>query len=166
MGLERLKTPARSQAEVREAKRVHMARRRKENPEAARLYARQNHAANRERRNQALREAHGRRLFWSRALRLKGITPQQLAALWRRQRGRCAITGRRLDRSAQVDHVTSRARGGTDDIENLRWTCAVANLLKREMSDEELVALCSEVLGHLGQRIAMVEALQINQAAA
>jgi hypothetical protein len=103
-----------------------------------------------------------RRFFWARAMRLRGLgraSAYDLARLWKKQRGRCALTGRRLDRTAQVDHVLSRARGGGDSIENLRWLCKEANLARRELSDEEFLALCGDVMRWIGRRIAVVDAL-------
>jgi len=83
-----------------------------------------------------------------------------LARLWKLQRGQCAMTGRRLTRdTAHLDHIVAKARGGTDAIGNLRWVCTEANLAKRELSDAEFLALCSDVMAWIGNRIAMVEAI-------
>ena len=32
----------------------------------------------------------------------------------------------------QIDHITPRARGGKNDLENLQWSHAVCNLWKRD----------------------------------
>ena len=32
----------------------------------------------------------------------------------------------------QIDHITPRARGGTNDLENLQWSHALCNLWKRD----------------------------------
>lgn len=159
LGLVRFRKPARTRAEVLAAKRADMARRREADPDAARAYQRANHAANRERRNAALREWAKAHLFKSRANRLPGITARQLAALWRTQRGRCGLTGRKLTRSAQVDHILPKARGGDDSIGNLRWTCEAVNIAKRHMTDDEFVALCGDVMRWIGKRIQTVEEL-------
>jgi len=37
-----------------------------------------------------------------------------------------ALTGFTL----QVDHVIARSHGGTDDVDNLAWACAICNLYK------------------------------------
>lgn len=148
---------ARSQEEVREAKRLHMARWRAADPERARTYHRQRHHKNHEANKAKMRAYYGRRFFWGKAMKLRGAeraTAQDLAALWHRQRGRCALTGRRLDRSAQLDHRTARARGGTDDIANLQWLCEDVNLAKRALTDAEFVAICGDVMAWIGQRIA------------
>ena len=159
LGLVRYRPPKRSPGETREAKRLHMARRRVADPEAVRAYGRLDHARNRDKHNAKLRELHGRRLFWSRSTKIKGIGPQDLAAIWRRQKGLCALTGRKMDRSAQVDHILPKARGGSDDLSNLQWVCKEANIAKRHMTDAEFVALCSDVMNWIGRRIQLVEDL-------
>lgn len=58
----------RSPEQVREAKRLHMARRRAENPEGVRNYQRQLRAKNPERTRAKLREYYARRFFWGRAM--------------------------------------------------------------------------------------------------
>jgi 5-methylcytosine-specific restriction endonuclease McrA len=115
----------RSVEETREAKRLHMARKRAADPEAARRYHRERHHKNRERNLAKMRAYYGRRFFWGRAMKLRGegrATTANLAYLWKRQRGRCALTGRRLNReNSHLDHITARARGGADNISNLRY---------------------------------------------
>lgn len=161
LGLVREKPPKITPEERLRRKREDMARRWRENPEAMREYARKNHERNREQRNERLRALHARRLFWSRAMKVKGVTPKQLASLWKTQRGRCALTGRRLDRAAQLDHILPRARGGTDEISNLRWVCDAANLAKRDLTDEEFAALCADVMHWIGQQIAAAASSRI-----
>ena len=80
-------------------------------------------------------------------------TYREIASLWKTQRGQCAMTGRRLDRTAQLDHIIPRARGGGDQISNLRWVYATVNYVKRDLNDDELLALCSEVVHWPGCRI-------------
>lgn len=154
--MRRLRTPA----PTRERKRAQMARRRAADPEAHREYQRALYAANRENRRAKLREYSARRFFWSRATKLRGpdrATARCLAALWRSQRGRCWLTGRKLDRTAQIDHAVPKCRGGTDAPSNLRWLCAEANIAKRHLTEDEFVALCRDVSRYLLQRITDVE---------
>lgn len=151
---------ARSAEETREAKRLHMARRREADPDGVRRYQREVHHRNRERNKQKMREYYAKRFFWGRAMKLRGAeraTTKQLASLWKSQRGLCALTGRRLNRTAQLDHITAKARGGDDSISNLRWVCSEVNLAKRELSDCEFVDLCGAVMRWIGERIAQVE---------
>ena len=80
--------------------------------------------------------------------------------MWRKQKGRCALTGRRLDRTtAHLDHIVPIAKGGSHDIGNLRWLCHEANLAKRALSDDEFIALCRDCMRWLGGRIQMVQEL-------
>lgn len=151
----------RSIEQIRKAKREQMARKRAADPEAARAYGRQYHAANRTKQTAKMRAYYGRRFFWGKAMKLRGedrATARQVASLWKQQRGLCALTGRRLDRSAQLDHKTPKAKGGSDRIENLQWLCESVNLAKRDLTDAEFAALCASVMRWIGERIAEVEA--------
>ena len=154
---------ARDIEEIRKAKREHMARKRAANPEAARAYGRKYHAKNRDKNCAKMRTYYERRFFWGRAMKLRGnqkATTLDLARLWKMQRGRCALTGRRLNRdNSQLDHIVAKARGGTDEINNLQWVCVEANLAKRELSETEFVSLCSDVMRWIGERINEVSKL-------
>jgi 5-methylcytosine-specific restriction endonuclease McrA len=136
-------------AEVREGRRARQRARRADDPKGTRDYFRQRywrlHDESKSKGNEYIR----RRFFWYRAVRLHGPdrpTPQELAALWKLQRGRCALTGCRLDRSAHLDHKLPRTRGGRDNIENLQWAAPLPNLAKRALTDPEFIALCREVV--------------------
>ena len=151
---------ARSYEEMLKAKRESMARRRAADPDKARRYGREFHYRNHEQNKATMRAYYARRFFWSRAMKLRGTTratARQLATLWKQQRGLCAMTGQRLDRSAQLDHILPKARGGDDSVENLRWTGELVNIAKRDMTDPEFVDLCSSVMRWIGHRIQMVE---------
>lgn len=109
-----------------------------------------------------MRDYYAKRFFWGKAMKLRGserATTEEIAALWKRQRGKCALTGRRLDRSAQLDHKTPKTRGGADCIDNLQWLCEEANMAKRAMTDAEFISLCGDVMRHIGNRIQLVESL-------
>jgi 5-methylcytosine-specific restriction endonuclease McrA len=143
---------ARTIEETRRAKRKFMARKRAADPEAARAYSRKYHRKNGERQRAKMRAYAGRRFFWTKAMKLRGAgkaSCKQLASLWKAQRGLCALTGRTLDRTAQLDHILPKARGGGDGIENLQWACAEANLAKKDLTDEEFLQLCSDVYHRL-----------------
>ena len=77
-------------------------------------------------RNQKYKQQH---FFVSRAaIRDYKTTPWELLKLWVKQRGRCALTGVKLDRNtAQLDHILPRALGGADTVDNLRWLHAYVN---------------------------------------
>ena len=164
LGLVRQRAAKRTPDQVRAAKRAHMANKRAADPEAARAYQNGHRAKHRERINAKTRADTARRLFWARALRLRnGITARDLARLWKRQRGLCALTGARLDRTAEIDHKTPRARGGADVLENLQWVTPVANRAKRDLTDAEFLTLCQTCVRWIGRRIAA--ALQLRAAA-
>lgn len=153
---------ARTVEEIRASKREHMARRRAENPEAARQYQREFHAKNREQNCANMRDYYARRFFWGRAMKLRGkghAGAKDLWSIWKRQRGLCALTGRRLDRTAHVDHILPKTRGGGDEAKNLRWICAEVNLAKRNLTEDEFSRLCKDVMEWIGRRIELVEGM-------
>jgi hypothetical protein len=101
---------------------------------------------------------HKRRFFFVRAmhhaLRVNDkdeaiIICSALSRAWYNQRGRCAYTGRKLDRTAQVDHKTPVSRGGTNDPSNLHWVCAEANWVKQDKTHEEFIALCADITAYI-----------------
>ena len=128
--------------------------------EGSRQYHRERHFKNHERNKAKMRAYARRRFFWNREMHLRSAgraTAAQLAALWKSQRGRCALTGRRLTRdNAHLDHIVPKARGGSDCIANLRWLCIEANMSKRAMHDDEFIAMCRDVMSFIGQRIQSV----------
>lgn len=151
---------ARTPEQVREAKRAHMAKKRHEDPGAIRAQQKAWCDANRERVRQKNRDYYGRRFFWSRMTKLRcknRASHIELARLWKQQKGLCALTGAKLDRTAQIDHILPKTRGGMDNIENLRWVTTEVNLAKRDLTDAEFFALCGNVMRWIGRRIEMVE---------
>lgn len=74
------------------------------------------------------------------------LTEQELESIWAAQGGLCALTGRVLDESAEIDHIIPKTRGGSDAVDNSRWVCRAANQAKRDLLDEEFYALCAEIL--------------------
>ena len=75
------------------------------------------------------------------------ITLEWLRQTWECQSGKCLLSGRELDiRTAEMDHITPRSRGGTNDLTNLRLLSPEANQAKGGMTDEELIALCRAIL--------------------
>lgn len=78
---------------------------------------------------------------------LDAVTGAQLAALYKRQRGRCALTGRKLTKvNMQIDHIVPVSRNGARGVENLRWVCKEANEAKGGLLDTEFFQLCRDVL--------------------
>jgi 5-methylcytosine-specific restriction endonuclease McrA len=157
LGLFRGKRKARSREEMLRAKREDMARRRQADIDGARARGRAHHFKKHEENKAKQRAYCTRRFFWSRANKLRGegkATHKELAALWKKQRGLCALTGRKLDRNnAHLDHIVAKARGGSDKIDNVRWVCREANLAKRELSDAQFMQLCEAVMRWIGERL-------------
>lgn len=135
-------------------KREGMARSRVKNPERARRLQREWHHRNKPKQNAKARAYYSRRFFWGRAMKLRGddrASYLNLGHLWHRQRGCCALTGRKLDRTAQLDHIVPKAKGGSDAMANLRWVCPEVNYAKRDLADTELLRLCSDVVRTIGR---------------
>lgn len=142
---------ARTKEQYLKAKRDGMARLRAKDPVAARKQQADWRMRNHDREKAKVRAYFTKRFFWCKAMKLKGAskaTPREIAALWRIQRGVCALTGRKLDRTAHLDHKVPKARGGPDELSNLQWLCQEANLAKRAMTDTEFHQLCSDVVRH------------------
>lgn len=105
---------------------------------------------------QNLRERHffrHRAMLWNSRYGRSTVTPWQLAALWIEQRGRCALTGDKLDRAAVLDHRTPRSRGGKHDVSNLQWVTAAANTAKNDMLPGEFVDFCARVLAQADPQV-------------
>ena len=150
--LDKLRAIQRERAKVRyyankEAKLLANAKYRKENPEKMKAIRHLSNA-----------KYNKRRFFFTRAL--KAIThvgstdnPDQVCAIlsraWYNQRGRCAYTGKRLGREAQVDHKVPVSRGGTNAADNLHWVTPAANFVKRDKTHDEFVALCVDIAQYI-----------------
>lgn len=143
-----------TQENIRKTKREHMARVRAANPDLARKKQADWRAANLERERERMRAYQKKRFFWIRSMRLRQsgkATPSELSKKWKRQRGRCALTGVKLNRSAELDHITPKSRGGGDNIQNLRWVTKGINRIKRDLMDSEFFELCALVHSRHGR---------------
>ena len=64
----------------------------------------------------------------------------------------CYLTGRKIDlnksRSYHLDHVTPKSKGGDDSLDNCQIACREVNMAKNDMSYDEFIQLCKEVLEH------------------
>ena len=68
--------------------------------------------------------------------------------LWKMQRGLCALSGRKLNATAHLDHVIPSSSGGGHHISNLRWLDPIVNVARGNMSDSEFMVLCHQVINH------------------
>lgn len=87
------------------------------------------------------------------AKKAKGVTAIGLARLWKAQRGRCALSGRKLGRDAHIDHIIPMAKGGATVLENLRFLDPDVNFARRAMLDEDFIRLCEDVLHQVWERL-------------
>ena len=78
----------------------------------------------------------------------RGVTAAQLAALWEKQDGICALSGQHLvpGFNASIDHILPTARGGLDVIENLQWVTIHVNRAKLALTVEEFITMCHQVV--------------------
>ena len=65
---------------------------------------------------------------------------------------KCYLTGREINldnsRSYQLDHIIPRSKGGDNSIENCGIACREANQAKNDMSYDDFVQLCREVVAY------------------
>jgi len=73
----------------------------------------------------------------------------------------CYLTGRKIDltlpKTYQCDHIIPSSKGGTNSMDNMGLACKQANVAKNDMSVEEFVQLCKEVLEFRGYKITKTE---------
>ncbi len=161
IGLRRPVVHKRSEEEARKAKREYMAKMRLISPELFRDRQKSHRANNLDRFRAVARDYIRKRFFWRRAVKLRGpnkATSTDLALMWKNQRGRCALSGIRLTReNADLDHIVAKARGGGDEASNLRWLCHAVNMAKRDMPDDQFLAMCMDCAQWIGSRIQACE---------
>ena len=162
----KFKEKAKKQYEANPQKAIDRAARwSKEHPEAVREIRAKRARANPEERRQACKrhreahpEFHRKRLAqWrkqnpllvrlygaNRRARIKGsggqITAEQIAALYAKQRGRCAACRKALKGQYQLDHVMPLALGGEHTIENAQILCSRCNQSKHAMHPDAWAA--------------------------
>lgn len=91
-----------------------------------------------------------------RSLVLKSIPERcsEISLLWKKQKGICPLSGRRLNRdNVHLDHIVAVRQGGSDDVSNLRWLHKEVNYAKRTLSDEQLLLLCSDVFNAMSSKL-------------
>lgn len=69
----------------------------------------------------------------------------------------CYLSGRSIDarntRELHFDHIVPRSKGGDNSLENLGVACRSANIAKNNLSVEELLVLCQDILVHNGYTV-------------
>jgi 5-methylcytosine-specific restriction endonuclease McrA len=75
------------------------------------------------------------------------ISKDELKALFDKQGGKCALTGRDLDFwTMELDHIIPRSKGGQNALNNVQWTCEEANQAKKNLTDDDFIKLCKDVI--------------------
>jgi 5-methylcytosine-specific restriction endonuclease McrA len=62
--------------------------------------------------------------------RIEQITIEQLDALFKNQRGRCAICKIKLGKDCHLDHIMPLIKGGAHEMKNLQYLCPRCNIRK------------------------------------
>lgn len=109
---------------------------------------------NREKIRAHNKRCYERHFFRLTAQNLRGRANDPLSAkkadisrLWKKQRGRCALTGRKLVReTAVLDHIVPLVKGGGSSIDNLQWLHKDANYAKRDLLEVTFLQLCREIV--------------------
>lgn len=75
------------------------------------------------------------------------ITPNQLFSLAKKQKLICPLSGRKLTtENISLDHIIPLARGGKNSIDNIMLVVKDANLAKQQLSTQEFIQLCKDVV--------------------
>lgn len=73
----------------------------------------------------------------------------------------CYLTGRKVDltfpKTYQCDHIIPSSKGGTNSLDNMGLACKEANMAKSDMTVNEFLALCKEVLEYNGYEVNKME---------
>lgn len=81
---------------------------------------------------------------------------QDVIKAWGGTKVKCYLTGKEIDimtDNYQLDHKIPIAKGGTNEISNMRPVLPYANLSKSDMTIEEYLNLCKTVLTNFGYKI-------------
>ena len=69
----------------------------------------------------------------------------------------CYITGKKIDiyntKSYHFDHKLPRSKGGLNTLDNLGICTKQANMAKNDMTEDELIQFCKDVLIYRGFKI-------------
>ena len=69
----------------------------------------------------------------------------------------CSLTGRPIDlmnsRSYQLDHIIPKSKGGSNTLDNCQIVCKEANQAKNDLSLDEFINLCREVVNNFDKNL-------------
>ena len=68
----------------------------------------------------------------------------------------CYLTGRSIDIETDdyhLDHIIPVAKGGTNELSNMGITIPQANKMKCDLTTDELLSLCKEILIHHNYKV-------------
>ncbi len=74
------------------------------------------------------------------------LSADELRRLWESQDGKCGLTSRPLDKTAELDHILPISQGGDNSYGNSRWLCRDVNQAKHKLTDGEFFQLITEVI--------------------
>lgn len=95
------------------------------------------------------------------------ITLEQLIEKFGEQTN-CYLTGQPIDiyqpSTYEFDHIIPTSRGGDNSIDNLGIADKRVNQAKRDMTPDEFINLCKQVLTHNGYQVTKAEATRLERA--
>lgn len=75
------------------------------------------------------------------------LTKFDIWKIARRQKLKCALTGRKLINSnISPDHIVPLSKGGTTSLENIRLVIKEVNLCRQTLSDIDFIEMCKDVV--------------------
>ena len=77
------------------------------------------------------------------------VTAKQLSICYKKQKGFCALTGRKLtSHNISPDHIQHKSKGGLCSIENIRLVVKDVNFARHTLEDIDFIQLCKDVVSH------------------
>lgn len=72
---------------------------------------------------------------------------KEIKDLFEKQNGLCYYTGKQLikGKTASLDHIIPKSKGGTHNITNLQWIDRRINRIKNDMPHNEFISFCHNI---------------------